>query len=342
MRTIKVGGKTGTSEIVLGQSISNLGNYCDLENSAIITDANVRAALGNLFPECPTIEIGIGEENKTLATVEKIYEKFLGLGLDRSSCVIGIGGGIVCDVSGFAASTYLRGLKSGFVPTTLLAQVDAGMGGKNGVNFRGYKNLVGTIRQPDFVLCDFELLKTLPQRELRNGFAEIVKHGAIGDAKLFSYLEENHQDALSLHRTAIEKVVYDSLLIKSKIVSADELEKGERRKLNFGHTLGHALEKTAGLPHGEAISIGMAAAAKLSVAKGMLPEEDAERIETLLAKIGLPTKIKADKKAIMDAIEKDKKREGGKLHLVLLEGIGKAKMAEITLRELVGVVDELC
>ncbi|VVB98401.1 3-dehydroquinate synthase [uncultured archaeon] len=296
MRTLKIEGKTGTSEIVLGESISNLAKYCEGSETVIITDRNVRALHGASFPKAEIIEIGIGEHNKTLKTVEGIYEKFLELGLDRSSCVAGIGGGIVCDVAGFAASTYLRGLKFGFAPTTLLAQVDASIGGKNGVNFKGYKNLVGTFRQPNFVLCDFEMLKTLPPRELRNGFAEIVKHGAIADAQLFSYLEENCKNALAIHRTAIEKIVYDSLMVKSRIVSLDETEKGERRKLNFGHTFGHAIEKTTGLPHGEAISIGMVAAARLSAAKGLLASKEADRIESLLKALGLPVLANATRR----------------------------------------------
>ncbi len=341
MRVLKLSGKTGNSSIMLGESIFNLGKYCDLKNAVIITDRNVRAALGTQFPECEIIEIGTGEQNKTLKGVEEIYGKLLELGVERSVWIIGIGGGIVCDVAGFAASTYLRGVRFGFVPTTLLAQVDASIGGKNGVNFKGYKNLIGTFRQPEFVLCDFELLKTLPVRELGNGFAETVKHGAVGDTELFAYLEENCQNALNLHRTAIEKIVYDSLMVKTKIVSAVETEIGERRKLNFGHTIGHAIEKTAGLPHGEAISIGMVAAARLSAAKGMLAQKDAQRIESLLAKLGLPTKIKAGKRDIMDAIEKDKKRESVKINFVLLDGIGKSKVVGIPLGELGAIVDDL-
>ena len=245
----------------------------------IVTDGSVRSLYGDLFPPWEVIEIGIGERSKTLATVERIYEAFLQYEIDRSSFVVAIGGGLVCDVAGYAASTYLRGLRFGFVPTTLLAQVDASVGGKNGVNFKGYKNLVGTFTQPLFVLCDFALLKTLPEPELKNGFAEAIKTAAIGDAHLFSFLETAWKGALSLEPDVIERIVYDCLTVKSRIVSFDEREKGERRKLNFGHTVGHALEKVNHLRHGEAVSLGMVAAAKLSARRGFLTEDDVERLE---------------------------------------------------------------
>ncbi len=222
-----------------------------------------------------------------------------------------------------------------------LAQVDASAGGKNGVNLGGYKNLVGTIRQPQFCLCDFSLLATLPKSEMRCGFAEVVKHAAIGDAELFSYLETSWRKAYDLNRAAIEKVVHDSLAVKTGIVGRDERERGERMKLNFGHTLGHAVEKATGIPHGEAVSIGMVAAANLSVKRGLLQAKDAERLEALLSGIGLPTAAAADRGKVLDAMKKDKKRFSGKMRFVLLEGIGKARIEEIALEELEAVVDDM-
>jgi 3-dehydroquinate synthase len=337
-------GRTGTCRIMLGEPLSNLRSYCGGAKQIVaITDANVRRCHGEKLEGLEVIEIGLGEENKTLATVERLYERLVELEVERSSFIVGIGGGIVCDVTGFTATTYLRGVpfSFGFVPTTLLAQVDASVGGKNGVNFMGYKNLVGDIRQPEFCLCDFSLLGTLPEQEMRNGFAEVVKHAAIGDAGLFSYLEGSWHDAFSLRRTAIEKVVHDSLAVKIKIVSADEMERGERMKLNFGHTLGHAIEKATGIPHGSAVSIGMVAAAKLSVLKAGLPEKDAERLGLLLKGIGLPTSVGADRGKILDAMRKDKKRHGESIMMPLLEGIGKAKIVEVGLGELEAVVDDM-
>lgn len=329
------------SMIVPGE-MSELDKYCRPRQTVIITDGRVRELYGHLFPPYTLFEMGRGEQSKTLRTVESLYGAFLEHGVDRAWLVVGIGGGIVCDVAGFAASTYLRGLSFAFVPTTLLAQVDASVGGKNGVNLKGYKNQVGTFSQPDFVLCDFSVLRTLPQEELRNGFAEVIKHALIADKKLFNFLENSVDGALSLHPDVIERVVYDSLLIKSDIVARDETEKGERRKLNFGHTVGHALEKACGLRHGEAVSIGMLLAARLSSRGGLLSENDVDRVETLLKAFGLPTEAQTDAALVREALWKDKKREDDQIHIVLLEGIGQSRVETMDIQELYGAIDDLC
>ena len=342
MKGLRIEGPSGASVIAVGESIERLASYLGGLRSVVITDPQVRATQGVRFPASPVVEIGLGEESKTLRTVEEIYEAFLALEMDRAWVVIGVGGGVVCDVAGFAASTYLRGLRFGFVPTTLLAQVDASVGGKNGVNLRAYKNLVGTFAQPAFVLCDFGLLGTLPACEVRNGVAEVVKTAAIGDRDLFAFLEESCDGVLSLERDPLERIVYDSLRVKAGIVSRDEREAGERRKLNFGHTLGHAVEKVCRLRHGEAVSIGMVAAARLSVARGLLPAAEAERLEGLLEKLGLPVRIEADPALINDALRKDKKRQDGEIHFVLLDGIGSARVEPIGIGDLGRVIDDLC
>jgi 3-dehydroquinate synthase len=342
MKQIELVGDTGTCSIMLGASFSELKELCNIEKTVIITDENVHKMYGDKFPPCKVIEIGMGEQRKTLDTAYKIYESFLELELDRSSFILGIGGGIVSDVAGFVASTYLRGLPFAFMPTTLLAQVDASVGGKNGVNFKGYKNLIGTFNQPQFVLCDFAFLNTLFYSELNNGFAEVIKHALIGNSLLFSHMEKNWEKILLLDKDMIEGIVYDSLKVKIDIVSRDEMEKGERRKLNFGHTFGHALEKTTGLKHGEAISIGMLIGAKLSEAKGMLTKRDVERIERLLSNFNLPVRIHGEKEAIIDAIRKDKKREDDDIHFVLLNEIGSARIEKIRIEELKEGMDDLC
>ncbi|MBA4417831.1 MAG: 3-dehydroquinate synthase [Syntrophus sp. (in: bacteria)] len=342
MKHMEIRGKSAVCTIMTGASIGELGDYCGSKKTVIVTDGTVNRLHGGLFPPYEVIEIGTGEELKALPAIETLYEAFLQWGLDRSSLVIGIGGGIVCDVTGFAASTYLRGIPFAFVPTTLLAQVDASVGGKNGVNYKGYKNLIGTFSQPQFVLCDYSLLATLPGPELRNGFAEVIKQAAIGDRTFFSFLETEREKALALDGATIDEVVRASLAVKVRIVSADERETGERRKLNFGHTLGHALEKTMGIRHGEAVSIGMVAAARLSEAKGMVTKDDVARIERLLAHFGLPRTMIIDREAVIDAIKKDKKRVGEEIHFVLLEGIGNARVTAITIEELKGVLDDLC
>lgn len=342
MRTIDLKGETGRSTIVIGASIRDAGIYCAADRTVIITDATVRAIHGRLFPECPVIEIGTGEQCKTLHTVASLYGQFLQLDTDRSWSVLAIGGGVVCDVAGFAASTYLRGLRFGCVPTTLLAQVDAAVGGKNGVNLNGYKNVIGTFSQPSFVLCDPVLLATLPASEVRSGVAEAIKAAVIGDARLFSLMETMEAALLPFDRNGIEQVVHDALKVKCDIVARDEKEQGERRKLNFGHTIGHAVEKAHGMRHGEAISIGMVVSARLSAARGLLSAADVKRLERLLAAFGLPTLTRLDGAAILDALRKDKKREVGVLHFVLLDAIGSATVAPLQIDEIGDVVHDLC
>ncbi len=342
MKEMHITGALGACRLMIGASMNDLKGACGKEGAIIVTDTTVRGLHGSSFPPWPIVEIGIGEGSKIVQTVEALYEAFLQAGLDRTSMVVGIGGGIVSDVVGFAATTYLRGIPFAFVPTTLLAQVDASVGGKNGINFKGYKNMIGTFSQPRFVLCDYDFLSTLPEEELRNGFAEVIKQAAIGDSRLFALLEKEWKRAISLDRAVIEEIVRASLAVKVGIVSVDEMEKGERRKLNFGHTLGHALEKTTLLRHGEAISVGMVAAARLSHRKGMLEGNDVERIEGMISNFGLPLGVPMDRDMVIDAMEKDKKREGEEVHFVLLNGIGDGKVVPIGIDELKGVLNDLC
>jgi 3-dehydroquinate synthase len=341
VKVLEIHGATGDSTILIGESLGDLRKYISAEKVVIITDTNVRSYYLKDFLSYEVIEIGTGEKVKTLDTVQAIYGKLVQLEADRSSFIVGIGGGIVCDIAGFVASTYVRGVRFGFVPSTLLSQVDASVGGKNGVNLGGYKNMVGVFNQPEFVICDMNLLRTLPDREISCGFAEIVKHAAIGDADLFSYLEAHHERALELDTEVIERLVYDSLIIKSSIVNRDEKEEGERRKLNFGHTFGHAIESTAGVSHGEAVSAGMLVASALSKKRGYLPPEDAGRIEELLEKLKLPTRLQLDGARVLDALRKDKKRKRESINFVFLHGIGNAVVEELSIRELEALVNEI-
>lgn len=327
---------------MLDTAISRLSELCEEKKTVVVVDRKVLELHRNVLPPYRFIEIDSEEQNKTLKTVEKLYGRFLEWELDRSSTVIGIGGGIVCDITGFAASTYLRGLSFGFAPTTLLAMVDAGVGGKNGVNYQGYKNLIGAFSQPQFVLCDFSFLKTLPYDELKNGIAESIKSALAGDADLFDYIEENGRKIVALNDGAIRKVVNDSLNVKIRIVSRDENETGERRKLNLGHTVGHAIEKTQKRTHGEAVSIGIVVSAKLSEYKGIMTNQETKRIEALLGFFGLPVKLEGNKAAILDAIGKDKKREGENIHFVLLDGIGNARIEKVKIHELKEAILDLC
>ena len=340
METITINTNSGPSNILIGERLANLQRYVPVAKPIIITDVNV----GQLYPlesmASDVITIGIGEEIKTLDTVREIYAHLVSSEADRSAFIVGVGGGIVCDITGFAASTFLRGVRFGFVATTLLAQVDASVGGKNGVNYEGYKNMVGLFHQPEFVICDPELLKTLPRKEISCGLAEIVKHAAIADADLFAYLEKHAEDILALDRRAIEKLVRVSVRIKSAIVSRDETEKGMRRLLNFGHTFGHAIEKVAGVPHGEAVSMGMVIASALSVQKGLLSAQEDQRLRAVLNNLKLPTRIAENSPKITEAIAKDKKRAGDRIHFVLLNGIGTARVDQLSMKEIEGALNE--
>jgi 3-dehydroquinate synthase len=334
MQSLQIKGAQGRSTLWVGERLENLSMYLNDRRAIIITDTNMADLYGPLLKPFPFIRIGTGEKIKTIETLKSIYHQLMELEADRSTLIVGIGGGIVCDITGFAASTFMRGVNFGFVASTLLAQVDASVGGKNGVNLGGYKNMVGVFNQPEFVICDVNLLKTLPKEELLCGMAEIVKHAAISDEKMFSFLEKKGQKALTLDLDILQRLVFDSIKIKADVVNRDEKEKGERRLLNFGHTLGHALEKTTSIPHGQAVSIGMYVAAEISVRKGMLSETSARRMKDLLLKLELPIKPQGQRKEILTAICKDKKRKGTEIFFVLLKALGRAVVTSFSMKEL--------
>ena len=335
MKTFSVDGRYGRSLIHVGESLDRAGDHIpDNSRLVIVTDENIRRLYGSRFPEAPVITIGTGEKTKTLATIEFILREMVNLGCDRSSFLLGIGGGIVCDIAGFAASVFLRGIRFGFVSTSLLSQVDASVGGKNGVNLDAYKNMVGTFNQPDFVVCDIDMLPTLPASEISNGLAEIVKHGLIKDISLLEFIEANRQKALSLDPDTVFRLVADSVEIKSVVVQADEREAGERRKLNFGHTIGHAVERLDPSGHGRAVSVGMVAAAQFSLKKGYLDSPDVDRIKDLLTGLNLPVETDLPREDIIRAAARDKKKEGSDLFFVFLETIGRARVDKIRYDEM--------
>jgi len=307
-----------------------------------VTDARVLKLHPSSMPDGEVIVIGQGERAKTLATVEKVLLKFSELEIDRSAMVVGMGGGIVCDIAGFAAATYHRGMDLCLAPTTLLAQADAAIGGKSGLNLRGFKNIVGTIRQPKHVICDVAFLKTQGDVDFGNGLAEVVKHGAIASLPLLKFVESNSREILARKRSALERIVRDSISIKCAIVRRDEHESGERMKLNFGHTAGHALEKACGLPHGRAVSIGMVEECNLAISMGMSSRADAKRLSGILDQLGLPTRMPdVDSSALRDAIFKDKKRRGDEIMMPVLSGLGKCEIVSVPMRDLRGMLDGL-
>lgn len=344
MKVFEINGDTGASKILVGEQIVRLSEYMpDHNNVVVITDTNLFRLYSNHMDKYQIIQIGTGEAIKNLETVNQIYRQMQEFGVDRSWYVLGFGGGIVCDIAGFVASTYMRGLSFGFVSTSLLSQVDASVGGKNGVNFNGYKNIIGTFNQPDFVLCDIELLNTLPDKELTNGFAEIVKHACIWDADMFVYLENNYKSALELKHEVVEYLLYRSVEIKSGIVQQDEREKGLRKLLNFGHTIGHAIEKNTSFTHGEAVSIGSVAASKISVVESGLNAGQSERISNLLRNFDLPIQCpEGITEHVQDAIIMDKKRKAKHIDFVLLTEIGKAEIKSLSIEKVKEYVATVC
>lgn len=324
----------GSSRILVGESLGNVKKYLPHDRVIIITDENVSRLFKDNFSGFPVITIGTGEKSKTIDTVSEITDEFIRLGVDRGSFILGIGGGVVCDITGFVASIFMRGLSFGYVSTTLLSQVDASVGGKTGVNYRGYKNMLGSFRQPEFVLCDTGMLKTLPEQDYRSGFAEVVKYGVIKDRELFNFLS-NHLDEIENREIAfLTKVVSNSIKIKAGVVRKDPTEQGYRRILNFGHTFGHAIESVFGLTHGESVSLGMIIASDISVKNGLLNKKEAGQIEKLLSDLNLIDQTKHDYARLASVIGKDKKKNKDMIHFVCITSIGETKIIPVAVEEL--------
>lgn len=344
MKKLEIRSSIGESDIYVGESLANVAKYLPQNRKiAIITDSAIHSLYGNQFPKSDLIiEIPRGEANKTLQSLDVIFEQLIEKEFDRTSFILGIGGGIVCDMSGFIATIFMRGIEFGFVSTTLLSQVDASVGGKNGVNFHGYKNLIGTFSLPKFVICELNILKSLPQSELLSGMGEVVKHGAIANEKLFSFIENHVSDLKNHSQDVLETFVYESIVIKSNVVSNDVKESGARRIFNFGHTFGHAVEKITKMPHGYSVSVGMVLAAKLSVVKGKMKQVDCDRLISLLNSLGLPTSCDVDPIELLNVMKRDKKRDGDSVHFVYLTGIGSCCVEKLTYAELASVIGDLC
>jgi 3-dehydroquinate synthase len=334
MNKLTFNAASGRSEIFIGADWKSALERTDLSGTIIITDTNVRSIYGAGFPDIPVITLEAGEESKNISTIERILKELLGLGADRSSFLLGIGGGVVCDITGFAASIYMRGIRFGFVSTTLLSQVDASIGGKNGVNLSGTKNIVGTFTHPEFVICDQDMLDTLPDAEYISGLGEVAKHALIRDEKMIGYLEENIEDIIRRDKVVLGNLIMRSVEIKSEIVAHDERETGERRLLNFGHTIGHAIEAVTGARHGIAIAHGMMIASELSFDDKMLDIAEIGRIRSLLERLGLLSEINFDRKEIIEFLLRDKKRENENIHFVFLDKPGHALVKLVSLQDI--------
>jgi len=335
MNNLEIHGRSGTCSYMIRDAESHLHELVGNRRVVVVTDSTVHALHGPRFAGWPQVIIAPGEKQKALPVVHKIYRELMEHEVDRSTILLGVGGGVICDITGFVAATYLRGIPCGFVPTTLLAQVDASIGGKNGVNLAGYKNLVGTIRQPEFILCDPAFLHTLPEQELRFGFAEIIKVAAIADRSLLTFLSSARTKLLERDVDGLRHVIGAAAAIKVRIVDDDETEQGKRRNLNFGHTLGHAIEKVFRSRHGDAVAIGMTYAAQISVRRNLLPESEAQRLRGIISSFGLPTTIPHDRfHELVKAMSKDKKRNREHVHMILLRALGEPVEERLAFKEL--------
>lgn len=332
MKKVQLRFDQGATDLYFDASPTLLSKLTQNNATVYITDEHVFQAHPSLFKNRNVIVLKPGEQYKILATVEGVVQQLLAMQADRSFTLVGVGGGVVTDLTGFVASVYMRGIRFGFVPTSLLAMVDASLGGKNGLDFGVFKNIIGVVQQPSFILYDPRLLKTLPEAEWRNGFAEIIKHAAIADAAMFTMLAKNNIKTYQRSKLKLSELIRRNVLIKSRIVKQDPFEKGPRRLLNFGHTLGHALENQYELSHGEAISIGMAYAALISELHTKFGH--AEKLVSLLERYNLPAFAVFDHDRVMKVLNMDKKRASSHMHYVMLERIGKGMVQSIPLEQL--------
>lgn len=332
MKNLKVKFSSATVSFVLDGKFASIKKITGKLNTIYITDENVYALHQKKFKGKQTIIIPAGEEHKQQATVDFIIEALLNFGADRQSLLVGVGGGVVTDMVGYVAGIYMRGVAVGFVPTTILAMVDASIGGKNGIDVGLYKNMVGLIRQPMFLFYDLDFLRSLPTYQWENGFAEIIKHAAIKDANMLKELSIHNIAYYQKNRKALAALIEKNVQLKVSVVQKDEFEKGDRKLLNFGHTLGHAIENEHALLHGHAISIGMVYAAKISqVLNGF---KDTGMLVDTLKQYGLPTAMKFDIDAAMEIMQKDKKKANAGMQYVLLTKLGKAVYENIPMKSL--------
>jgi len=303
----------------------------------VITDLNVRSLYGNIFPTGMVFTVEPGEQSKTLARSEELCKRLLEAGADRSSFILGFGGGVICDLAGLTASIYMRGVRHGFVSTSLLSQVDASTGGKTAVNLGDYKNIIGTFKQPEFVLCDHRMLSTLPEEELQSGLGELIKHAVIRDRNLFFDISASMEKVYERDPVILGDLIRRAVRIKASIVRRDPLESGPRRVLNFGHTFGHVLETYYRIPHGVAVTKGMLLAAELSVWTGEMPHSEMKMLEEVIEKTGMLPDLELPDN-IIGMMSHDKKAEAGSLNMILLRSVGKAVVRRLPLNEIAAFV----
>lgn len=332
MRKVNYKFSSASVDILFDASFGHLSKLVDQKNAVIITDENIFSLHRRKFKNWNVITLKPGEEFKIQLTADAIIEQLIEFRADRSTTLIGVGGGVVTDLTGYVASIYMRGISFAFVPTSLLAMVDASIGGKNGVDVGAFKNLVGTIRQPLFLLYDYSFLKTLPEIEWSNGFAEIIKHACVFDKELFELLKSSDLNKMKKNAKLLSSIIEKNVDLKSTVVKKDEFEKGDRKLLNFGHTLGHALETQYELTHGQAVALGMVFAFWLS--ERLFGLKNSLELIEVLTKYKLPTLASFDAERVFNVLSMDKKRVSSKMNFILLKKYGKGMVHPISLDQL--------
>ncbi len=335
MEKIIINTSGAVSEIIVGAGWKSVNQLIPGESVVIVTDNNVYDLYGRHFPECPVLKIKPGEKSKSLKVIENLSEELLNNGIGRTGFILAFGGGVVCDIAGFLASVFMRGIRCGYVSTSLLSQVDASTGGKNGVNLGNIKNVIGNFRQPEFVICDTSMLQTLPDKEYLSGMAELIKTGLIGDPSIIELLENKYKEVMSRNDEILSDLVARAVKFKASIVSQDEKEGGLRRILNFGHTYGHAIELHESVKHGFAVASGMKLATLFSQGKGFISDNECSRIISLLIKYNLLEDYKVPVDKMQDLIIHDKKRSGTDIHFVFLTGIGQGVVRKTPVGEVI-------
>ena len=335
MEKIIINTGSSVSEILIGARWEDVRGMLPESDVAVITDNNIYRIYGEGFPDFPVFQIKAGETSKNIEVVETLAERLIDAGIDRNGLILGIGGGVVCDIAGFLASIYMRGIRCAYVSSSLLSQVDASTGGKNGVNLSGTKNVIGSFKQPEFVICDPAMLKTLPEDEYFSGLAELIKTALIGNAKLFEIIENNHEAIAKRDQDLLSMCISMAVNFKAAVVSEDEKEEGLRRILNFGHTYGHAIEVYKSFRHGYAVASGMELAAKFSLARGLITPRECSRIIALLKSFRLLRMHDIPDDQMRQLVLRDKKKAGNDLYFVFLNGIGKAVVEKISAAEVV-------
>ena len=321
---------SGNVEYILDGRFGMVAEMYPERDVVYITDSNIASLHKNLFSGKKVVVVEAGEHSKNLDTIHDIVSRLISFEANRKTLLVGVGGGVVTDITGFVASVFMRGILFGFVPTTVLGMVDASIGGKNGVNHGLLKNMIGTVAQPKFLLLDMELLQTLPREEWSNGFAEIIKYACLFDAELFGELERHDLSYYIAAHPQMQALIQRCIDHKNKTVLADERENGVRKLLNFGHTAGHAIENLYDLPHGKAVAIGMMVAAKLSEGFSLECTGLTQRLKKLLTRYELPHSYPVDVARAMELMKMDKKRTKDKIEFILLERIGSAGIQELS------------